>query len=96
MPKTGYVYIITNKNNTVLYTGVTSDLIKRIHQHRVKAAEGFSSKYQCSKLIYYEIADEMIEAINREKQIKKGSRAKKEKLINKINPKWNDLYKSLL
>ena len=96
MAKHGFVYIITNRNNTVLYTGVTSNLIQRIYQHRTKAVKGFSAKYQCEKLVYFEQAEEMIEAIAREKQIKAGSRAKKEKLINKLNPNWDDLYQSLL
>ncbi|HED38643.1 MAG TPA: GIY-YIG nuclease family protein [Ignavibacteria bacterium] len=91
MEKKGYIYIITNKNNTTLYTGVTSDLNKRIYEHKNHLIEGFSKRYNLEKLVYYEIFDDVRDAINREKQIKAGSRNKKEKLINSINPQWNDL-----
>ena len=77
MPKQGYVYIITNKNNTVLYTGVTSDLIKRVWQHKQKQHPGFASKYNCDKLIWYEQTEAIESAIVREKQIKAGSRKEK-------------------
>ncbi|NER13571.1 GIY-YIG nuclease family protein [Leptobacterium flavescens] len=86
-----HIYIITNKNNTVLYTGVTSNLTKRIYQHKVKAYKSFSSRYNCNKLVYFEEHSNMRAAIAREKQIKAGSRRKKEQLINSINPEWNDL-----
>jgi putative endonuclease len=95
MPKQGYVYILTNKNNTVLYTGVTSNLVRRLHQHKTKAVSGFSAKYNCTKLVWFEQADEITSAIAREKQIKAGSRKKKEDLINALNPQWNDLTGSL-
>ena len=91
----GYVYILTNKAKTVLYTGVTSDLIQRVHQHKLKRSSGFSSKYNCNLLVYYEVIDGIEAAIQREKQIKAGSRANKEKLINSMNPSWKDLYYSL-
>ncbi len=91
MPKAGYVYIMTNRHNTVLYTGVTSDLKKRVYQHKNNLVPGFTKKYNCHKLVYYECHDEIIGAITREKQIKAGSRKKKEILINEINPEWNDL-----
>jgi len=91
MEKKGYTYIITNKNNTTLYTGVTSDLNNRIYQHKNHLIEGFSKKYNLEKLVYYEIFNDIRDAINREKQIKAGSRKKKEQLINSINPDWNDL-----
>jgi putative endonuclease len=91
----GYVYILTNKAKTVLYTGVTSDLIQRVHQHKLKRNSGFSSKYNCNLLVYYEVIDGIEAAIQREKQIKAGSRANKEKLINSMNPSWKDLYYSL-
>ena len=87
---------MTNKINTVLYTGITSNLVQRASQHKNKLVEGFTSKYNLSKLVYYEIFETPYDAIAREKQIKGGSRKKKEELINKINPKWNDLYESLL
>jgi len=86
-----YVYIITNKNNTVLYTGVTSDLLKRIYQHKNKVYKGFSSKYNCNKLVYYKVFYSIESAIAYEKKIKAGNRKNKEKLINILNPEWNDL-----
>ena len=94
--KNGFVYIMTNQNNTVLYTGVTSDLIKRIIQHRNKTFKGFSAKYNCNKLVYYEIGNGMEGCILREKQIKAGSRIKKIELIEGVNPHWLDLYNDLL
>ena len=96
MDKQGYIYIITNFNNTTLYTGVTSNLIKRIHEHKNKLVEGFSSKYNLTKLVYYEIFDNIENVIEREKQIKKYKRDKKIKLIEKDNSEWNDLYNGIL
>jgi len=88
-----YVYIITNKNNAVLYTGVTSNLIQRIYKHKNKTYDNsFTKRYNIDKLIYYEVFGDIELAISREKQIKDGNRARKEKLINNINPNWNDLY----
>ena len=95
MDKQYYVYIMTNKNNTVLYTGVTSDLKKRVFQHKEKLADGFTSKYNVSKLVYYQIAQSAFAAISREKQIKGGSRAKKIELIDRLNPDWKDLSDTL-
>ena len=95
MSKQGFVYILTNQNNSVLYLGVTSDLIKRIYQHKEKLIPGFTSKYLLHKLVYYEVLDDMYNAISREKQLKGGSRAKKVELIEKFNPDWNDLSESL-
>ena len=89
--KKAYVYIITNKNNTVLYTGVTSHLVKRMYEHKNKVYKGFASKYNCEKLVYFEEYDSIDEAINREKQIKKYKRYKKVDLIEMDNPNWNDL-----
>jgi putative endonuclease len=86
---------MTNKNNSVLYTGVTNDLRKRVYQHKQKMVEGFTKKYNVNKLVYYQIAQDAVAAISREKQIKAGSRAKKIELINSLNPEWNDLYESL-
>ena len=94
--KTGYIYIITNKNNSVLYTGVTSNLPKRIYEHKNKLVNGFSCKYNLSKLVYYEVSPTMFSAIEREKQIKGKSRAYKENLINNFNPEWKDLYSDIL
>ena len=91
MAKQGVVYILSNKNNTVLYTGVTSNLAHRMDQHKSKATSGFSAKYNCTKLVWFEQADEIGSAIAREKQIKAGSRKKKEALINALNPEWEDL-----
>jgi putative endonuclease len=83
---------MTNKGNTVLYTGVTNDLKRRVYQHKEKLVEGFTKKYNITKLVYYEVTDDVRTAILREKQIKGGSRQKKIELITSINPKWNDLY----
>ncbi len=94
--KQGFVYILTNNSNQVLYTGVTSNLIKRIYQHQQKMVKGFTEKYNCSKLVYYEVYDRVLDAIEREKQIKAGSRAKKLKLVESINPDWQDLYSTIL
>jgi len=90
-----FVYIITNKNNKVLYTGVTSNLITRIYQHKNKLVKGFSKRYNLDKLVYYEAFNDPNIAINREKQIKKWSRQKKIDTINSFNPDWDDLYDSL-
>ena len=86
------VYIMTNKNNHVLYTGVTSNLFKRVAEHRDKVIAGFTSSYNVTKLVYYEEHATMEEAIAREKQIKGGSRQKKIDLIDSQNPEWKDLY----
>ena len=96
MPRTGYVYILTNKCNRVLYTGVTSNLIRRIYEHREKLNEGFTKRYNVYKLVYYEIFTDIYMAIAREKQIKAGSRAKKLELINRFNHDWRDLYQDIL
>ncbi len=95
MRKQYYVYILTNKHHTVLYTGVTSDLKKRVYQHRMKLVAGFTSRYNVGKLVFYEVADNPEAAITREKQIKGGSRAKKINLINAMNPQWLDLYETI-
>lgn len=83
---------MTNKNNGVLYTGVTSNIFKRVAEHKNKAVDGFTSKYNITKLVYYEEYETIPEAIAREKQIKGGSRKKKLDLINGKNPEWKDLY----
>jgi putative endonuclease len=88
----GHIYILTNKNNTVLYTGVTNNLKRRIKEHCLKInSKSFTSRYNLNKLVYYESFFHIGDAIFREKQIKAGSRKKKEQLINSINPGWNDL-----
>jgi putative endonuclease len=86
------IYIVASKRNGTLYVGVTSNLPKRIFEHRNKIIKGFSSKYECKILVYYESFDSMEYAIAREKQIKAGSRKKKLLLIEKFNPDWQDLY----
>ena len=92
----GTVYILTNTHNTVLYIGVTSDLFKRIPEHRDKVyPASFTSKYNCTKLVYYETFGRIEEAIAREKQLKKWNRAWKEELILKMNPEWKDLFDGL-
>ncbi|MGA2158296.1 MAG: GIY-YIG nuclease family protein [Dehalococcoidia bacterium] len=90
-----YIYIICNKNNSSLYTGVTSDLVKRVSEHRAKVADGFSKRYNLEKLVYYEIAGNAEAAIQREKQLKAGRRRKKIELIEGMNPLWRDLYPEL-
>jgi len=87
-----YVYIMTNKTNTVLYTGFTSDLLKRVWEHREKVVESFTKRYNVNKLVYYESTENVDSAILREKQIKAGSRKKKIELIDSVNPKWKDLW----
>ena len=92
MTRGGYIYILTNKNHTVLYVGVTSDLTKRLHEHRTGFYKNaFTSRYNVHKLIYFEGFTRIEEAIAREKQLKGGSRQKKLDLINAFNPEWNDL-----
>ena len=90
-PRNYYVYILTNQTNKVLYTGVTNNLQRRVYQHKNKLLEGFSKKYNCNKLVWYEVTESIESAINREKQIKAGSRAKKIQLIESINSDWKDL-----
>ena len=90
--KNYYVYILTNKNNTVLYTGVTNSLTRRGWEHKAKLISSFTKKYNVSKLVYYEVFDNPTVAIKREKQIKAGSRKKKIELINSLNKEWTDLY----
>jgi len=90
-----FVYIVTNKINTVLYTGVTNNLIRRIYEHKNKLVSSFSSKYNINKLIHYEVFNDINQAIEREKQIKSGSRNKKFDLIKIKNPNFEDLYKNI-
>jgi putative endonuclease len=90
-----YVYFMMNRNNTVIYTGVTADLQKRAYEHKQKLADGFTKKYHVNKLVYFEVFDRIEDAISREKQIKAGSRAKKIELIKSINPEFKDLYDEL-
>ncbi len=92
MKKEAYVYILTNAGNSVLYVGVTSDLTLRIQQHKSGYFKNsFTSRYRINKLVYYELFQEITDAIAREKQLKAGSRQKKIELINSRNPEWRDL-----
>ena len=94
--KGGFIYLLTNKNHTVLYTGVTTCLKERIEQHKTTAIKGsFSSKYNCNKLVYYEGFPDIGQAIAEEKRIKGGNRKSKIIMIESKNPKWIDLYDSL-
>ena len=95
MSKYSYVYILTNKSHRVLYTGVTSDLRRRVCQHREGTFKGFTKKYKVYKLVYFEQAEDILSAIAREKQIKAGSRWKKIALVSSKNPEWRDLYHEL-
>ncbi len=90
-----FVYIMTNKAHTVLYTGVTSDLKRRVYEHKEKSVEGFTKKYNINKLVYFEIFQDAYGAIAREKQIKGGSRLKKMSLVRSLNPSWEDLSSKL-
>ncbi len=94
--KNAYVYIMTNKRNTVLYIGVTNNLIKRVYEHKKGFVDGFTKRYRCHKLIYYEIFDSIEEAIRKEKYLKGKKRDYKINLINKMNPEWNDLFNMII
>ena len=87
-----WVYIMTNKANTVLYTGMTNNLHRRVLEHQTGQGSGFSAKYRIGKLVFYERFDKTVDAIAAEKRIKAGSRRKKEELINSINAEWKDLF----
>ncbi len=91
-----YVYILSNFRRTVLYTGITSSLVKRVYEHKNNLAKGFTKTYQIHDLIYYEIFDDPTSAIEREKQIKGWTKKKKDKLIVKFNPELKDLYESIV
>ena len=96
MERQFFVYIMTNRQHTVLYTGVTSDLVRRVHEHRTKAVPGFTTRYNLDKLVFYELAAQAPGAIAREKQIKAGSRARKIALIEGVNPGWRDFYGNIV
>ncbi len=96
MRKGGYIYIMTNKHRTTLYLGVTSDIVKRIHEHKNHIyKDSFTDRYNIEYLVYYEQLDDIETAIIREKEVKKWNRQKKEALINAVNPEWNDLCEGL-
>lgn len=96
MLKKYWIYIATNQRNTVLYTGITNNIARRIYEHKNKIVRGFTSKYNIDKLIYIEEYSNPEEAIAREKQIKAGSRKHKNQLIEKLNPQWSDLSAGLI
>jgi len=91
-----YVYILTNTYNTVVYVGVTNDLVRRIYEHKNKLVDGFTKRYNLNKLVYYEVTEDIYSAISREKQIKNYSRARKNKMIDEFNPMWRDLYNDIV
>jgi putative endonuclease len=95
MEKQAYIYFMSNRYNKVLYVGITSNLIKRVWEHKNKVVDGFTKRYNPNKLVYYEIYDDIETAINREKQIKSWPRKKKIELIHSLNPHWDDLYEKL-
>jgi putative endonuclease len=90
------VYIMTNAHNTVLYTGVTNDLERRVYEHKNGLGSAFVKKFNVHKLVYYEVGNDVHATIAREKQIKGGSRKKKIDLINSLNPEWKDLYEEII
>lgn len=90
-----YVYIITNEKNGTLYIGVTNDIIRRIYEHKSKAIEGFSVKYDLNKLVYYEVYEDEENAIKREKTLKRWNINWKKDLIENFNPEWKDLYSDI-
>ncbi len=93
--KGGFVYIVSNKNRTVYYIGVTSQLYTRIYQHKTGVFDGFSKKYNCTDLIYYERFDDIESAILKEKQMKKWKRSWKERVIMETNPSMIDMFESI-
>ncbi len=96
MTKGGFVYIMCNTNNSTLYTGVTSDLLARVQEHKTKYyPNSFTSRYNCTKLVYYKFFETIEAAIDEEKRIKGGSRKQKERLINSINKEWKDLWEDI-
>lgn len=91
-----YVYILTNKSNSVMYIGVTNDIARRIYEHRNHMVAGFTDKYHVTKLVYVETASDVRDAIQREKQLKGWTRAKKNALVESANPSWRDLWETIL
>jgi putative endonuclease len=91
-----YVYILTTSKNTALYTGVTNGLIRRVYEHKHDMVEGFTKRYQVHKLVYYDFVEDVMAAIEREKQIKSWVRQKKIDLISVFNPDWHDLYDEII
>ena len=91
-----FVYILSNWDDSVLYIGVTSDLKRRLYEHRNHLVDGFTARYNVHKLVYFESTSSRYEAISREKQIKSWKRKRKNELVESMNPKWMDLYDSIL
>lgn len=92
-----YVYILSNNTHTTIYTGVTNDLIRRVYEHKHEMdSKSFTAKYSIHRLVYYEVTNDVRSAIEREKQIKSWSRARKNRLVESMNPLWQDLYESIL
>ncbi len=96
MKKKGYIYFVTNKSNHVLYTGVTNSLVRRSSEHYEHRGSAFTEKYKCCKLVYYEVFPDIMQAIEREKQLKHFKREWKNQLINTVNPDWRDLAQGLV
>ena len=94
--RTYYVYLLTNWNNKVIYAGITNDLERRIYEHKEKFVKGFTKKYNVNKLVYYEQTSDITSALNREKEIKKWRREKKNRLVINANPLWRDLSEDFL
>jgi putative endonuclease len=92
MSRSYYVYVLASDIGGTLYVGVTNDLVRRVYEHRSKVAEGFTKKYDVAKLVYYEVFEDIENAIVREKRLKKWNRAWKVRMIEEINPNWDDLY----
>lgn len=95
MNKGGFIYLMANKKHGVIYIGVTSDLMKRCHEHRTSLVKGFTWKYNCKALVYYELFEDIESAIIMEKKLKNLPRAKKIEIVERLNPEWKDLYEQL-
>jgi putative endonuclease len=96
MSKQGYIYILANQSFGTIYVGVTSNLVKRVYEHKEKLIEGFTKKYSLNRLVYYELFENIFDAITREKQLKKTGRKRKLELITNFNEKWEDLYNTII
>ena len=94
--KTYYIYIMTNKHHNVLYIGVTNNLLRRVYEHKKNLIEGFTKKYNCHKLVWYQQTDDVTAAITQQKRMKKWKREYKENVIREMNPEWKDLYYDLV
>ena len=90
-----YVYILASRKDGAIYLGITNDLVRRVYEHRTKAVRGFTSKYNVERLVWFEVYDDPVSAISREKELKKWKREWKIRLIEAQNPDWSDLYESI-